>query len=423
MLLFMSTQNTRATRPNLRHLRAFSLAVREGNISRAAEAARVTQSAVSQAVARLETHYGCRLLERGTSGVYPTELGGVAVERIDRALERLRAATQRVCAGRGSRGSGGPLPDRMLTLSQLDAFVATARAGGFKAGAKRLGISQPSVHRAVRQLQDVLGVDLLEQTSLGLAPTRNGADFAASVGLILKEIDLVSDDLDEARGRHQGRVAIGALALGRTELVPRAVARSIRAFPEANFLVQDGTYDQLLHGLRAGDLDLIVTAGRPLPTDDVVEEQLFEDRLAVAARADHPLIVKGMTSLGDLARYPWILPREGTPTRRSCDALLDRIGVQHEKGLIETGSQASVRGLLLESDRLTVLSRHQITPELEAGLLAAIDIGLPELQRTIVATLRRDWKPTQVQAALLAELKAITQEWSAADAKLKAASA
>lgn len=419
----MGSQNMRTTRPNLRHLRAFSLAVREGNISRAAEAARVTQSAVSQAVARLEAHYGCRLLERGTTGVYPTDLGRVAVERIDRALQRLGAATQRVCAGRGSRRPGAALPERMLTLSQLDAFVATARAGGFKAGARRLGISQPSVHRAVRQLQDVLGVDLLEQTSLGLAPTRSGADFAASVALILKEIDLIADDLDEARGRHQGRVAIGALALGRTELVPRAVARAVRAFPDANFLIQDGTYDQLLHGLRAGDLDLIVTAGRPLATDDVVETVLFDDRLAVVARADHPLFEEKAIALADLARFPWILPREGTPTRLSCDALLDRVGAQHEKGLVETGSQASVRGLLLESDRLTVLSRHQIAPELKAGLLAALGFELPELQRSIVATVRRDWKPTQVQAALLEELKAVTGEWRAADTAAARASA
>src|SRR3546814_15791204 len=60
-------------------------------------------------------------------------------------------------------------------------------------------LSQPSVHRAVRQLQDVLGVELLEQTSLGLAPTRGGADFAASVALILKEIDLVGDDLEDRK--------------------------------------------------------------------------------------------------------------------------------------------------------------------------------------------------------------------------------
>jgi DNA-binding transcriptional LysR family regulator len=405
-------------RPNLRHLRVFSLAVRERNISRAAEAAHITQSAVSQAVAKLESHYDCRLLERSSAGVYPTALGTVAAERIDRALARLRAATQRACPPRGTRRTGPAEPDRMLTLSQLAAFLAAAQAGGFKAGARQLGLSQPSVHRAVRQLQDLLGVDLLEQTSLGLSPTRLGADFAASAALILMEIDLVADDLDEARGRHRGRVAIGSLALGRSELVPRAVARAVKSFPDAHFLIQDGTYDQLLHGLRAGELDLIVTAGRPLATDDVIEVPLFDDVLAVVARADHPLAVNGISSIEDLRRYPWILPRQGTPTRRRCDGLLEQIGGPKPAGLIETGALVSVRALLLDSDRLTVLSRRQIAVDMESGLLAALDLPLPEPRRTIVATLRRDWKPTQVQSALLEELKAITREWTAADARL-----
>ena len=89
--------------------------------------------------------------------------------------------------------------------------------------------------------------------------------------------------------------------------------------------------------------------------------------------------------------------------------------------LIVATSSAAL--LLLESDRLTVLSRHQISLELEVGLLAALDIDQPELQRRIVATLRRDWKPTQVQAALLEELKAVTREWRAADAASARASA
>jgi DNA-binding transcriptional LysR family regulator len=306
----------------------------------------------------------------------------------------------------------------MVTLSQLAAFLATAQAGGFKAGARRLGLSQPSVHRAVRQLQDVLGVELLEQTSLGLAPTRGGSEFAAAVALILKEIDLISDDLDEARGQHRGRVAIGSLALGRSELVPRAVARVVKDFPDAGFLIQDGTYDQLLHGLRAGELDVIVTAGRPLATDDVVEVPLFEDVLAVVARADHPLVRDGVGSLDDLGRYPWILPRYGTPTRRRCDALLQQVGGAVNAGLIETGALVSVRALLLESDRLTLLSRRQIAVDVESGLLATLDVPVPSPRRTIVATLRRDWKPTQVQTALIEELKAITREWAAADAPL-----
>jgi len=412
------------SRPNLRHLRAFSLAVRERNISRAAEVAHITQSAVSQAVARLEAHYGCRLLERGAAGVWPTALGEVAAERIDRALERLAAATRRAVQTRGARPGGVAAGvERQLTLSQLAAFDATAQAGGFKAGARHLGLSQPSVHRAVRQLQDVLGIALLEQTSLGLAPTRAGADFAASVALILKEIDLVTDDLDEARGRHRGRVAIGSLALGRSELVPRAVARAVKAFPDAQFLIQDGTYDQLLHGLRAGELDLIVTAARPLPTDDVVEVPLFDDVLAVVVRGDHPLALHGVTALEELREFSWILPRSGTPTRQRCDALLERIGGPPQVGLVETGALVAVRALLLESDSLTLLSRRQIAVEVKSGLLATLDVPLPEPRRRIVATLRHDWKPTQVQAALLEELQAITQEWAQEDAALDAASA
>jgi len=414
----MSTQGKRPERPNLRHLRAFSLVVRDRNISRAAEMAHITQSAVSQAVGKLELFYGCRLLDRGSSGVYPTDLGRVAVERVDRALSRLRAATQRVCALRGPRRNDPVAPDRMVTLSQLAAFAATAQAGGFKAGGRLLGISQPSVHRAVRQLQDLLGVELLEHTSLGFAPTRSGADFAAAVALILKEIDLIADDLDEARGHHRGRVAIGSLALGRSELVPRAVARVAQAFPAAHFLIQDGTYDQLVHGLRSGDLDLMVTAARPLVTDDIVDLPLFEDTLAVVARADHPLVAKGRVSLADLGRYGWVLPRQGTPTRRRCDALLQAAGAEQSGGMIETGALVSVRALLMESDRLSVLSRRQIALELEAGLLAALDVPLPDPARTIVATYRQDWKPTQVQAAVLAELQAITREWTESDASL-----
>jgi DNA-binding transcriptional LysR family regulator len=86
--------------------------------------------------------------------------------------------------------------------------------------------------------------------------------------------------------------------------------------------------------------------------------------------------------------------------------------------MIETGALVSVRALLMESDRLSVLSRRQIALELEAGLLAALDVPLPDPARTIVATYRQDWKPTQVQAAVLAELQAITREWTESDASL-----
>lgn len=411
----MYEANARIGHPNLRHLRVFSLVVRDGNISKAAAAANVTQSAASQAIGRLERRYGCRLLTRGPSGAHPTTLGRVAAHRIDRALEMLYVATRRLCAPRGYSEAESNAIQRMLSASQLAAFSAATRAGGFKAGARLLGISQPSVHRAVRQLQEIIGIQLVESTSQGVTPTRAGAAFARSITLAIREIDLIADDLDEARGQHRGRVKIGSLALGRSELVPRAVARVVEQFPNADFLIQDGTYEQLLRDLCSGDLDLIVNAARPLYAEDITTIHLFNDKLAIVARAGHPLAADVVRSPDDLARYPWIVPRAGTPTRSRCDEFLRKIGGVRSGGLVETGAMVSVRGLLLESDRLTLLSRRQITADLEAGLLAAIDVPLAAPGRSIVATVRKDWKPTQVQAAVLEELKNITREWAEAD--------
>jgi hypothetical protein len=92
-----------------------------------------------------------------------------------------------------------------------------------------------------------------------------------------------------------------------------------------------------------------------------------------------------------------------------------RVGGSRVGGLIETGALVSVRGLLLESDRLTLLSRRQIAAELETGLLAALDVPVAVPSRGIVATFRKDWKPTQVQAAIFDELKSITRGWAEED--------
>src|SRR3546814_19578718 len=90
----------------------------------------------------------------------------------------------------------------------------------------------------------------------------------------------------------------------------------------------------------------LVTTARPLHNDDVVAVPLFEDTLAVVARAGHPLVREGVGSLADLGRYPWILPRYGTPTPRRCDALLQPTGGVVTHGLLEPRPPDSVSPLL-----------------------------------------------------------------------------
>jgi LysR family transcriptional regulator of gallate degradation len=77
---------------------------------------------------------------------------------------------------------------------------------------------------------------------------------------------------------------------------------------------------------------------------------------------------------------------------------------------IETGAHSTMRGLLRETDRITVVSLAQISDELSHGLLCALDLELPDSGRTIGYTLRKDWHPSLPQRRFLDILRAVATE-------------
>jgi LysR family transcriptional regulator of gallate degradation len=147
---------------------------------------------------------------------------------------------------------------------------------------------------------------------------------------------------------------IGTLPLARSSLLPNAVNALARLRPDVQIGIVDGPYDDLLHRLRHGTLDLMIGARRiPAPVDDIVQETLFHDRLALVARSGHPLSAKRALSVQDLAGYLWVIPKRGPPTTEHFDALFRDAGLDPPKGLVESSSLILIRGLLLGSDLLS----------------------------------------------------------------------
>lgn len=72
---------------------------------------------------------------------------------------------------------------------------------------------------------------------------------------------------------------------------------------------------------------------------------------------------------------------------------------------VETGSLNIIRGVLLKSDHLALLSEHQVRYDLEAGFLGMLSCDLPPSRRSVGITLRRHWLPTRIQQEFLAALK------------------
>ena len=393
--------------PNLRHLAAFLEVAERRNISQASEHIHLSQPAITQAIAKLELELGVELFERGPAGMEPTEPGKLYAARVKCALGYLQAGARETLRIAAKKKSGGFVNfDRLLTVAQLRALAAVSRTSNFSLAARETGISQPSLHRAARDLERLCGVMLFEKTKRGIELTEPAEALALHARLAFAELRQGSAETGEWSGLDPGSIVLGSLPLARTHVLPAALNALGREKPRVNVRVFTGPYDDLLYQLRHGEIDLILGALRfPLPIGDIVQTAYFSDPLAILARAGHPLTQKNAVTLEDLKEFPWVLPPEGAPARHYFEMAFGAVLRECPYGIAESSSSVLIRGLLLESDRLAIMSAHQLRHEVKRGEIAVLSIAMPESARQIGVTVRAGWRPTATQEAFLRHLR------------------
>jgi DNA-binding transcriptional LysR family regulator len=270
------------------------------------------------------------------------------------------------------------------------------------------GVSQPTIHRAARDLEGLSGISLFEKTSKGIELTPAAEALAQAVKLAFAELEQGITEIEELHGIDSGTITIGAMPLLRTFVLPTAVNTLLEKHPGVKVSIVDGPYNDLLHGLRHGEIDLLVGALRdPVPIEDVVQEQMFSNPLSIVGRVGHPLNGRSTIQLDDLAAFSWAVPRHGTPTRDVFERLFET--AKRPSCIVESSSLIFIRGLMLESDWLTLISAHQIRLEQQMGLLAPLAFDMTNTSRPIGITTRREWRPTATQRDFLDQLRSASK--------------
>ncbi len=388
---------------NLRHLTA-ALAIRQlGSISGAIDKVHLSQSAITQGLNRLETELGFRLFTRSHDGLTATEAGEIFLRRAQQAFEFL-FSMDRVLPQRDKTRPSRIY--RSVTTKQLRALMTVVELGSYTLAARRLNLAQPTVHRAVQDMEAICGLHFFGKSPAGLEPTWHTRQLARYIALFFSELSQGIEEVQEHDGRMTGRLRIGSLPLARTRMVPRAVVTLLREFPEARVSIIDGPYNEQLHALLHGRLDLIVGALRePLPSPDIVQKRLFADSLNIVVRPGHPLEKRGVISATELHALDWVAPREETPAREAFTHFFESNGLSPPSHVIECSSLVAIRGMLMESDRAALLSARQVEIDVQFGLLSVSTQNLQGTGREIGITLRKGWQPTQVQQRFLERLQ------------------
>ena len=276
-----------------------------------------------------------------------------------------------VCMGFIAYGYG-------MNRNHLALFHAVAQAGSISRGAATARISQPAVSKQIAELEDSLGVRLLERLPRGCRLTEAGmilADYAHRWRSL--ETDAVRA-IEEYRGLKRGRLAVGASMTIGGYLLPEVLAEFHRRFPNIELQMEIANTQRIQRALMEGSIELGLTEGL-IELQELESKVFCQDELVVIAPTGHPLLKKGPATVRDICREPFLLREDGSGTRAVVERALLRKGMKI-KPLLSLASPEAIKNAVAAGMGLAFVSRLIITLELQAGSLGIIplkDLKIP----------------------------------------------
>ncbi|WP_454780416.1 LysR family transcriptional regulator [Legionella sp. WA2022007384] len=293
-----------------------------------------------------------------------------------------------------------------MELKLLRVFIEVVRQGGFSKAAETLFATQSTVSKAIKQLEEELGIPLIERTKKGSVPTVAGEIvYRRGIKLLADRDDLLKE-LDEIRGLKQGRLRLGIAPVGSSTLFAPLFARYNQRYPGIEVeLIEHGSV-KLAECLRAGEIDF---AGTLLTTSDEFDNQLIRSEPLVALlAASHPLATRHSISLSELKDTPFILFGSGFALYR---IILD---ASHRAGFEpKVVSQSSQIDFMLELVAAglgvaflpRMIAREKSNPQISFPLLEG-----DEFQWNMAMTWRRDAYLSDAAKAWLALVREVHVE-------------
>lgn len=210
-----------------------------------------------------------------------------------------------------------------MELRQIRYVLAVADERHFRRAAQHIHVTQPSLSRQVKALEEEIGIEVFRRTSHGVELTPAGAEFVSQSRRALRSVDGAVQRAQEVSRGARGHVSLGFVATAAIDILPFALARHRDQHPGVVVTLAELTTEQQVLALESGELD--VGLGRDVrPVPGLQIQTLRREPVVVALPATHPLATSSSLRLCDLADGAIVkLPRDRA---RRIDDLIRRIG-------------------------------------------------------------------------------------------------
>src|SRR5258705_2288294 len=245
------------------------------------------------------------------------------------------------------------------TLRQLEVFLAVARAGGFRAAAETLHLSQPALSQHVADLERELAARLFDRLGRRVALTEAGRILEDHAQRIFATLASARENVAELEGLRRGSLHIGASTTPGIYVLPRLAARFQELYPGITLRVRIANSAAIEEQIRANELDLGVVGGHGVRPGEECLSAGLSDELVLIVPPRHTWTKRREVGVELLAAERLLIREEGSATRQVTERALElagaRIGPTMELGHTEAIKQAVKAGL-----GVAVLAMHAI---------------------------------------------------------------
>jgi len=301
-----------------------------------------------------------------------------------------------------------------MKLHQIRDFLAVAKSGSLRAASRELELSQPSISKSIQQLEGTLGAPLFERNIKGVSLTPFGEIFLTRGRAAINELHRAQEEIHQLRGVKGGQVSAALTGIPLMTLLPAALRRFRRLFPDANVRVVERRHETTLVDIREGTLDFAVMPSSTLP-DGLSAEVILRDQNVVIGRRGHPL--RAVSSLRELLGAEWVVTRRQGDQAAEFEANFLLQNLPAPKIAVHCESVVGVISLIANSELLGYLPRRWVTASISRDLLEEIPAGAP-VEATPICLVRKAGMPLTPAAHAFASAITLEAEAVASPSKV-----
>ncbi len=280
-----------------------------------------------------------------------------------------------------------------LTLQQLEALIHLIDERSFSSAAKKMHLTQPSLTKHIRNVEEALGAKIVNRSNRSLSLTPEGRVLYDYARRIIKLRDEARDRVMRLREGEAGDIRIAASTIPATYILPYAIGGFRKKHPRIRTTVRTADSSDVIEMVLGNGAEIGFIGKRP-SGGKLIASELWKDRLVLAVPSGHPWAKRRSVRVAEMAKESFVIREKGSGTRDAFEECLRETaghGLPHLNIAAELGSSEAVKEAVIAGLGISVISVHAIRRELKTGILAAVAIESCPIERSFYLIYRRQF--------------------------------